>query len=658
MPHFSELVIFFGSFLIAAAGIHELSRRTKFPYTVALLMVGLIAQYLLHTFHLEVHATLSPDFIFFVLLPVLLFGAAMHINIHQFKLQFKTIAFAATFGLMTSVAVVTALLAYLINIPIGPALLFGTLISATDPIAVLALFKTLGAPQRLGLLADGESMFNDATAVIAFRAVSTVVVTGAHFGDEMLVHTLGEFLYVFLGSLVIGAIIGYGLSELLARVKNDVLVETTLALGGALLSFAATEHFFHLSGVISSVMAGLVVGNLGRSRFSANVIHFMHDFWEYMGYLAVSAVFFFATFTLDLGIFADRPHRWMFAILAILVGRAVSVYFTYALTNRLPFFRDEPNVPLAWQHILNWGGLRGVIPLVLVFTIPDNFPYKEDLFIFTFASLLFTLFVNGLSISWLLKKLKLHIPSKEEEIFHEEMAIFALEDAKAFLGSLPEEEFSSSRLRKARRQLSSQEIEHRNHLREIASEEELTQSLLLQAIKIQRDKTEELFRQGYITETVFLDFDAQLDLQQDALEHPQLFATRGITKSGHIKTRASFRRRLLRVRELSKYLPILNAIWRPSEERLIQNRFALLKVRLLTSEAVLEYFDKVARLFGSNRRRKKAIDIARQVHQEHIINNRIELAQLERKYPLIVSAYQERLLERLMEAHTEAGGGH
>lgn len=653
--HTINLVLFASFFLILTGLLLKLTQKiTAIPYTVALLVSGIIGGFAVEYFQLPIQLSLSADVIYFILLPLLLFESAMHINFHQFKLQFKTITFFATFGLLLSVFTVAYTLALLIGYPIGVALLFGAIISSTDPIAVISLFKTLGAPKRLGLVADGESMLNDATGVIVFRIISGFVVTNAAFQSQAVFSSLGNFLYVFIGSIVFGAVVGYIFSKLIERIQNDRVVETTLTVAAALGSFAAAEHFFHLSGVITTVITGLVVGNLGRTKFSPGVEEFVEELWEYFAYLSVSLVFFFATFNLDFGIFSRNPQNILAAVFAVLLGRAVSIYASAFVTNRVSFFKDEPNIPMSWQHILNWGGLRGVIPLVLVYSLPETYEYRDDMLSFTLGALLFTLFVNGLTIRTLLLKLGLHLPRREEEIIQEEESIFALEEAKNKLMSIPPQEVDKAIINSITKSLDLEEHRHKKHLLKIAQPKELVDSLRLYAIAVERKSLNDLYYKGYISEVIFNDFDVELDLQQDALEYPEVYAGGAVTKEGKVRAGASFRKSLRAFNQTLGKMPLVAKFFSISEESIIYDRVALLKARLLTSEAVLDYLRRLENIVTGSKKVQKAINEVCIEHEKLIVDNTKDLHVLTKKYPTIMKSYQENLAKsfiRLPKGH-------
>lgn len=649
MHHFVEVIIFVALFLLGASLLQEFCKRKNFPYTVGLLLFGFGVQLVSRVFHLPIHLEMDTDVIYFVLLPLLLFGSALHINIHQFKLQFKTIAFAATFGLMLSVGLIASMMVFLLGLPIDVALIFGAMISATDPIAVLSLFKTLGVPQRLALLADGESMFNDATAVVLFRVFVAMFLGGEAISHASLLTNLGEFGYVFFGSLAAGAVFGYLLSVVLAKIENDISVETTLTVGSALIVFAGFEHWLHLSGVISSVVAGLVAGNLGRSRFSPTVIHFVHEFWDYVGFLSVSLVFFFATLHLDIFQFTTDPGSWIPVIGIVLVARAVSTYLTYGLTNRLPMFSDEPDVPMNWQHVLNWGGLRGVIPLVLVFALPDDYVHKELLFVFTFSTLLFSLFVNGTTIGWLIKKLGLHNPGKATKLHDLQDKMFQLEKALGYVSHLPKGEFGGKISSRMAAEVVKELASVRHELRSLTSEKMvLLNALKRYLLKIERSVVEKLHRQHYIHENVYFDYESQLDLQADALEYPEVFGIRGITKKGKIYQRRSFRKALINLRLQADRFTLLQRWLGVKRDDLIVERYSLLKVRVIAGEEILEYLTSMRKMFVGDDVLDDVLDDLQQEREGYMSMNKKELKDLATSYKELVFGYQDRLLHALV----------
>ncbi len=654
MEHFIlEATLFFGGFIVLAIILFALSRRfTSVPYTVALLVAGYYTQQLFHFFHIPVHIELDPGVIYHVLLPILLFESAFNINIHQFKIQFKTISFLSTVGLLISVFVIAFVLAFLVGVPFEVALLFGAVISATDPIAVIALFRNLGGPKRLALVADGESMFNDATGVIAFKLVSTFVITNQIFNSDRLFASLGDFTYVFFGSMILGGIVGYLIAQLFfKKLREDRLLLTMITLAFSLLVFNGSEFLFHLSGVITVVAAAIVLGNFGKPRLSGHTIHFMAEFWENIGFFCISLVFFFATFNLDIALFEKVPFiQIVAAIGSVLLARAVSIYLGCLITNNLPFFKDEPNIPLSWQHILNWGGLRGVIPLVLVYSVPRDYPYFTEILAFTFASLLFTLLVNGLTIKYLLLWLKLHLPKEEETIIQEEIDIFNLEESRMALKKLPASDFTSEAVKDVEKELIDEEKKHREILKKYSGNSELIlNSFKIQALQIEREVARELHEKGYINEDAFMDFETELDLQLDALEYPDVFISKGMDQQGHVKSRRSFRHYIKNLHTIANYLPFLKRFVRGTEKDVVVSRYMVLMARVLTSDDVLWYLTYVKQFVRSDKTVLKGID---ELEKQHIAlheENTSQLNDLVKEYSDLIKHHQKKIIHNLLE---------
>lgn len=645
----TNTLLFWTLFLAGIGLLTALSKRWNFiPYTVILLVAGAIGQLVVRTQHIPIHADISSDFIYFVLLPVLLFESAFHINFHQFRLQFKTITFIATFGLLVSIFAIAVVLSALAGLPFSLAVLFGSIISATDPIAVISLFKHLGAPKRLALVADGESMFNDATGVIAFRIVSVVALGTSALTPQSIATSMASFALIFIGSILLGGLIGYLVASVIARIRNDQIIETTMTIVAAFGSFIAAEHFFHVSGVITTVVVGIVVGHFGRTKFSPGVRHFVEEFWEYFAFLSVSLVFFFSTFKLSFDIFLKNTHLIGIAILAVLIGRAVSVYISAFITNTTKPFRNEPNIPLSWQHILNWGGLRGVIPLVLVYSLPESYMYRDLLISFTMGSFLFTLFVNGLTISPLMKLLNLHKPEKDKGIIDHANAIFEIEEDLKVIKKADYEDFDHEIIKSIQTELRDEKIKQRQELLAEAPGD-ILHALEMFSLTVERNELHELFNRGIIGEHALFEFEAELDLQQDALEHPSIFPTRIIDSEGFIHAQESFRTTLLRVRSFGTKFPLLSRLMRINMEDLVHTRIEVLHARIRTSEKAVLYLKKLYPLIEKSSPVTKLITNLVAKHSKFTKTNQDKLERLSRDYPIISRRVQKRQLVSLLE---------
>jgi len=307
----------------------------------------------------------------------------------------------ATFGTVVSAAAVTTGMVYLLQWPLPAALIFGVLIAATDPVAVIAMFKDTGVHGRLRLLVESESLLNDGVAAVLFAlALSWVGGTESTAGAIAL-----TLLATAGGGILIGVVAGW-LGILVAGRSPDRMVETAVTVAAAYGSFLAAEHF-HLSGVLATVAAGLIMGNLGvlaedrPSSLSADGRAFVIVFWEFAAFIANSLVFILIGVTADRTPFAQLGWRQLPIIVAIVL--AARVLTVYPLC--LPFIRTRWAVPGPMQHVLWWGGLRGALALALALTVPDSVPLHDDIVIATFAVVGFSVVVQGLTMGPLLKRL-------------------------------------------------------------------------------------------------------------------------------------------------------------------------------------------------------------------------------------------------------------
>jgi len=373
------------SLLGVAILVAMLARRLSLPYTVGLVVTGIG----LAVTRLETGAMLTHDFIFDVILPPLLFEAAINIHWRPLSRDMLPVLTLSTLGVIVSAALVAAGMAFLLSWPAMPALVFGVLIAATDPIAVIAMFKDIGVTGRLRLLVESESLFNDGVAAVLFGLTLTWTQSpqGAMSG-AMVALTLAK---VTGGGVLMGMACGI-VAIAIAWRTSDHLVETALTAVAAYGSFLLAESF-HLSGVLATVAAGLLMGNLGvltedegRAALTSQGREFVIAFWEFAAFIANSLVFLLIGLRVAGMAFADVGWAIVpVATLLVLAGRAVTVY-----PLCLPFARSRWAVPMREQHILWWGGLRGALALALALALPISLPFNNDILIATFGVVTFS----------------------------------------------------------------------------------------------------------------------------------------------------------------------------------------------------------------------------------------------------------------------------
>ena len=392
--------------LAIAAGVAVLAARIRFPYTVALVIAGFGATGLGELVEVEV----SFDLILFLLVPPLLFEATLHLPWSKLKADLTPVLMFALVGTALGTLVLGALTNLTLGIPWAAAFAFGALISATDPVAVIAFFKALGAPKRLTVLVEGESLFNDAVAVVAFGlALEAAGGDGFSGGDAVV-----EFLVVSLGGLAVGLALGYFVSSIFLARVDDPLIETSTTLALAFGSFLLAEEFgpmvgrdFHFSGILAVVAAGLMVGNVGLGNTSPATRLQLEKFWELLTFLVNSMVFLLIGLTISPADLLDDIGAVVVAVVGVLVLRALLIHGLAAVAG---WIEPERRIPMPFRHVMVWAGLRGAISLALVLTI-TNERFDQDTVdkvkVMTFSVVLFTLLIQGTTITALMNRLGL-----------------------------------------------------------------------------------------------------------------------------------------------------------------------------------------------------------------------------------------------------------
>ena len=395
--------------LIIAAAISAIGKKVRLPFTVMLVVVGALiamAENSIPALNILHSLSLSPDIILYIFLPTLIFESAFNMNARQLWHNIVPVLTLAVPGLLLSTGIIGGIVTLTTGIPLTAALLLGAILSATDPVTVIALFKRLGAPKRLTILVEGESLFNDATAIVL--ATILIASMGAQAGAENVTLSAAtlEFLMVFLGGMLVGWILGMVTSLIVGMIRTDVYIETTLTTVLAYASFILAEQVFHVSGVVAVVMAGLTLGNWGKIKISPYVRQYIDHFWEYMAYVATALIFLMVGMRVNLGELWQSADILAWVILGMLLSRAIVIYGMIPLSNRI---QGSSSTGHDYQHVMFWGGLRGAIALAIVLSLPD-FPLHDVFIALVMGTVLFTLLVQGLTIEWLVRKLGLNKP--------------------------------------------------------------------------------------------------------------------------------------------------------------------------------------------------------------------------------------------------------
>ena len=377
--------------LVVAIVVAILARRMRLPYTVGLVVTGAG----LAALHADVGIGLTHEFIYAIALPPLLFEAALFIPWPELRRDAVPILTLAVLGTVVSAMAVTAGMVWALHWPMAAAVTFGVLIAATDPVAVIALFKDTGIEGRLRLLVESESLLNDGVAAVLFALV--LVWLG---GDAVTLAGIALALAKTAGGGVLIGLLCGGVAILVAGRTTDRMVETAVTVAAAYGSFMAAEQL-HMSGVLATVAAGLLMGNVGT--LTRDERPFVLEFWTFAAFIANSLVFVLIGVTVARIPFATFGGVAMAAtILIVLLGRALTVYPICAA-----FRWSRWAIPAAEQHILWWGGLRGALGLALALTVPEATPLHDQIVIATFGVVAFSVIVQGVTMQPLLRRLGL-----------------------------------------------------------------------------------------------------------------------------------------------------------------------------------------------------------------------------------------------------------
>jgi CPA1 family monovalent cation:H+ antiporter len=409
--------------LLIAAAVMAVTRRLHIPFTIMLVVVGMTLHYLEN--YLPILEPLSglqisADLIFFVFLPTLIFESAYNMDGRLLRHNLIPVMMLAVPGFLVSTALIGISVAALTQTAILGALLLGAILSATDPVAVIALFKEIGAPKRLTILVEGESLFNDATAMVVAGIILEIIHVGS-FTTTEAVSGMANFFILFFGGFASGWIMGMLAALILGKVGSVASIEITLTTVLAYASFIFAENVLGVSGVMATLAAGLTLGNWGRTKISPAVRKYLDHFWEYLSFIANALIFLMVGLRLDLGGMFSIWKLLAVVVLAMLGARAAMIYGLMPVLGRI---HNQMPVARSYQTVMFWGGLRGAIAVAIALSLPV-FENSEIISAAVMGAVLFTLFVQGFTIRPLMQKLELDRPPLADQLARLELALGA-----------------------------------------------------------------------------------------------------------------------------------------------------------------------------------------------------------------------------------------
>jgi CPA1 family monovalent cation:H+ antiporter len=393
-----HVIFLFSGLVLLAILVQPLSQRIRLPFTATLVIAGFLVSELLVARGIDtgIRAGNFHTLVFYIFLPVLIFESAYNIDVRLLMRNLVTILFLAIPLMLLSTLITAVLVYYGIGhaqgFPWIAALLTGALLSATDPVAVVAICRQLGVPEHLVLLLEGESLFNDATAIVVFSVFIAIATQDA--GPMSLTEGGLFFLRVFSGGLLCGAIIGAGFL-LVTRLATTAVTRAAASLICAYLAFAIAESVLHVSGVMAVLVAGMLLGHAARGRNDSRD-EFTGRLWDFNAWIANALVFLLMGITITTDMFTERWLAMLIGIAAVILARAIGIFGILPL---LPAGGTAGSISYADRSILYWGGLRGAVTLALALSLPTSLDYWWTIQSIAFGVVLFTLFLQATTMA-------------------------------------------------------------------------------------------------------------------------------------------------------------------------------------------------------------------------------------------------------------------
>lgn len=499
----SEIIFITFSLLVLTMIVAGMSRHLFLPYTVLLVLLGIgidmVSPYFQFTEQIsQFHIT--PDTVFYLFLPALIFESTISLDARNLLKNILPILVMAIPGMLVSAFLVGFGLELSFEINFMVALLFGALISATDPVAVIALFKELGAPTRLTILVEGESLLNDATAIVLFHILLAILFQG-EFSFSSTGDAIFDFFEVFLGGVLIGGFVGLMIAELIVKLIHDnETIAIVLSMAAAYISFIVAEHFFHVSGIMSVLTTAISFNLLGMNRLSRQTSHTIHSTWAFIVLICNSLLFLLIGMSVEPITLVNYWLPICSGFFAVMIARALSVYLLIPITTRL---FSLPKISFGDQLIMWWGGLKGGLAIAIVLSIPDSLPEKQWLIELTLGVVLLSLLVNGSTVRSLIRWLKIDALTDDEETQLEQGMAKAWDSVNTVLQSF----YHLNLLDKKTHQSIRHEIKEKfNQKPNPLSEQQWLDYIHLQAIQAENEELKYLYEIGLANYYVYLTF--------------------------------------------------------------------------------------------------------------------------------------------------------
>ncbi|GAB2896796.1 cation:proton antiporter [Microbulbifer echini] len=391
-----------------------IARILRIDNTLGCLLAGVLAAFLLPVIDYDtgLRANSLRELVFFVILPVLIFESAWQLEPKILKRWIGAITLFSTLGLVVCAFLIAAITYYGIGHPEGfpwlAALLTGAILAATDPVSVVNKLRQEKTGDDLLTLVEGESLFNDAAAVVVYSlvlglATYSIVEGSAASGEAPALGVVAITVYfckIFFGGVAVGLVLGLITTLIILFLRSPSAALMTLVLA-AFGSFYLAESVLQVSGIISVMICAIVTRTCLRKQ-SKTYLADAEPTWEWLGLLFTAIIFVIMGLVITFEMFTHQWLAMLIATAAALGARALSVVLVAPLTRFV-----GPPIPKSWRLLMSWGGLRGVIAVALVLSLPVELPYWWTIQSMVFGVVLFSLLVQGTTSGRLIRKLEL-----------------------------------------------------------------------------------------------------------------------------------------------------------------------------------------------------------------------------------------------------------
>lgn len=645
-----------------STGIYFISKRLRWPYTVLLVLFGLLLVPITNLPYLNVvfgfigDMVLTPELLFFIFLPILIFESAFNMNIRKMLDNAWAISSLGIVSVFISTLVTAALMYWLlpligIQIPFIIALMFGAVIASTDPVAVLSLFKELGVPERLTMIFEGECMLNDGTAIALFFVILGIAVSGFD-GVGTIAYGVFDFFVMLFSGVVIGLALAAAFSRAVRYTRQNEFVTVTLLVISAHLVFIISElinsfGYFHVSSIIATAVASLFLGNYARSVLEPKTDEYLGKLIEHMAFVANSLVFLMAGL-LFANSSVDLSQLWLPIVLTVLIVAVARIISVYTVILPLNWSHIEEHIPGPWRKLLAWGSLRGALSIIVVLIIPEEFTIagwdyaytpRDFLLAPTIGCILATLFIKAPTIAPIMRRYNVNQFDPATAAYESDMGIYYLLTERQRLKSHYSKGFFNQQqyerlLQQVEERLSKAEL-RRQELLKKHGETIFAQSLHMAMVQIEMTTLKRLYLNDEIGEKTYRKLYGKLSLQLEKIEYAQYD---NIDPGAYSDRKDIFDRMVNFVQHsFSK---------RPSEEQLLKEKLQLERAQMIMARKAVVLIERMQREFGQPVFMPTMYEQVSALYKGYYEQAQESLNALMAKHEVELSGYRAKLAER------------